>query len=619
MEDNRRKLYDAVSKDFGDVGTFSDFSQKLDDPTSRRKLYDAMASEYGDIGSYEDFSGKIDYKDFSNVTGGAITQQYPQALDQALGRGKEVMNAFSQPGETINKAFGQVSNGNYIAGGANALNAVAQIPGAALNAVNQMYPFQWQRDAGNFLINDVAGAIPKVAGAAVNLGTNAIGSVLPPSGIQMNPQNAQEATSAMNELNTNLATGLVGNAVPRIAGRVAPYAEQAIASAEQASAARSMAKGEREFMKAAPPTKNQLNFKQQLRRAEPYIAEQARRNPIDSGLEDSPYRQTLGLLTRAKHNLWDKSISPIISRHPNVRFDASSVGETVRSSLNDYTLQHEPAKVKAIQTYADSWNGEMTLREAQGQLSAINAETAKFNKMSPVEQAAVEAQNGPMAIREAAGDALRQMIADRLESLGERGMRELKMDYGSLKTMEDAVRRNVVKAEKEPNKTSVLSRHGRPLWMGVITEALGNAIGVPPTVGLGLGVGAGVVADKLATRQSPQSLIERSVGRFAKNAQPPKSYQYLPPDVAGLLPKGTFKMGGGAQPEGSFNVNTGIYQPDFRTPPPRISPPLRSGVMTPEGVRIADMGEPKPAMVVTQGPPWDLKTSKGKKAKGKKK
>src|SRR5574343_825257 len=78
--------------------------------------------------------------DFSGVNSGAITQQYPEALDQALGRGRMVMNSFAPPGEAINQAVNQFSNGNIVAGAANSVNALARIPGATLNAVNQLYP-----------------------------------------------------------------------------------------------------------------------------------------------------------------------------------------------------------------------------------------------------------------------------------------------------------------------------------------------------------------------------------------------------------------------------------------------------------------------------------------------
>ena len=42
MEDNKRKLYDALSQDY-DLGSFEQFSADIADDTKRRKLYDATA------------------------------------------------------------------------------------------------------------------------------------------------------------------------------------------------------------------------------------------------------------------------------------------------------------------------------------------------------------------------------------------------------------------------------------------------------------------------------------------------------------------------------------------------------------------------------------------------
>jgi len=56
--DNKVKvLYDAVSKDYS-VGTYDEFSKKLQDPTKRKAFYDGVGKEY-QLGSYDEFSNKI--------------------------------------------------------------------------------------------------------------------------------------------------------------------------------------------------------------------------------------------------------------------------------------------------------------------------------------------------------------------------------------------------------------------------------------------------------------------------------------------------------------------------------------------------------------------------------
>lgn len=57
MDDNRKKLYDALSKEY-DMGTFEQFCKDIQDEGKRRKLYDATSNEY-DYGSYDSFSKQL--------------------------------------------------------------------------------------------------------------------------------------------------------------------------------------------------------------------------------------------------------------------------------------------------------------------------------------------------------------------------------------------------------------------------------------------------------------------------------------------------------------------------------------------------------------------------------
>lgn len=57
--DNKRKLYDALSRDY-DMGSYDQFCSDIDDEGKRRKLYDATSNEY-DYGSWESFSKQLGY------------------------------------------------------------------------------------------------------------------------------------------------------------------------------------------------------------------------------------------------------------------------------------------------------------------------------------------------------------------------------------------------------------------------------------------------------------------------------------------------------------------------------------------------------------------------------
>jgi len=58
MDDKKKLLYDAVSKDY-DVGTFDEFNAKLQDSEKRKSFYDGVGKEY-ELGTYDEFNTKLD-------------------------------------------------------------------------------------------------------------------------------------------------------------------------------------------------------------------------------------------------------------------------------------------------------------------------------------------------------------------------------------------------------------------------------------------------------------------------------------------------------------------------------------------------------------------------------
>jgi len=68
-QDKSKILYDAVSKDY-DIGSYDEFSSKLQSPEKRKAFYEGVGKEYA-LGSYEEFESKVaplKKKDNSNAT-----------------------------------------------------------------------------------------------------------------------------------------------------------------------------------------------------------------------------------------------------------------------------------------------------------------------------------------------------------------------------------------------------------------------------------------------------------------------------------------------------------------------------------------------------------------------
>ena len=84
MDDNRKKLYDALSKEY-DMGTFEQFCKDIQDEGKRRKLYNATSKEY-DYGSYDSFSKQL-------MGAPKPQQQKPQETDPAASQQQKPASA----------------------------------------------------------------------------------------------------------------------------------------------------------------------------------------------------------------------------------------------------------------------------------------------------------------------------------------------------------------------------------------------------------------------------------------------------------------------------------------------------------------------------------------------
>lgn len=57
--DKIKALYDAASQKFDNLGTYEEFSQKLQDPAKRKTFYDAASNVFDNLGDYASFESKV--------------------------------------------------------------------------------------------------------------------------------------------------------------------------------------------------------------------------------------------------------------------------------------------------------------------------------------------------------------------------------------------------------------------------------------------------------------------------------------------------------------------------------------------------------------------------------
>lgn len=76
MDDNRKKLYDALSGEY-DMGTYDQFCKDIQDSGKRKRLYDATSKEY-DYGTYDSFSRQLGFDESTTASHSQMPAQKPR-------------------------------------------------------------------------------------------------------------------------------------------------------------------------------------------------------------------------------------------------------------------------------------------------------------------------------------------------------------------------------------------------------------------------------------------------------------------------------------------------------------------------------------------------------------
>lgn len=58
-KDNSKALYDAISSEFENIGTYEEFEKKIANKDNRKSLYDAVSSHFENIGTFDEFNARL--------------------------------------------------------------------------------------------------------------------------------------------------------------------------------------------------------------------------------------------------------------------------------------------------------------------------------------------------------------------------------------------------------------------------------------------------------------------------------------------------------------------------------------------------------------------------------
>jgi hypothetical protein len=434
----------------------------------------------------------------------------------------------NQIGGEINQASRKIGRGSYVAGGAQAGNAalqtalspfsyadtgIRQATGAMAQSGN---PMAQGADAIVNLALDALGLIPK-AGSAIGSGLTKAGlgyAGLVAPNLGTTPQNAQEIRTELPKL-----AGTVGSIIAPTklsqASRAVGVGAEKFGVAREAS---QIKKAGTEIKKVAPPQPKELNYDQALNRATPYIAEQARLTPLEKKSDISQVRQTTELLATAKDRLWNEKITPQLEAHPNEVINGTEIAAEIRKSIPEYTKRTDPKLAQSIEDYAQTFDGNISLAEANSFIKELNAKTSAYQKSPPTTKALMETMNPKLSSEITAVNALRDVVYKKLGELGERNVIELRKDYGALAQIHKAMERNIVKAEKDATSQSF---YGKPFGTAVAAGAtMEGLIHAPITTSLAGTIG--FIRRTILQRNKPNPTVNRAIGRLEKSKLEPR-------------------------------------------------------------------------------------------------
>lgn len=325
-----------------------------------------------------------------------------------------------------------------------------------------------------------------------------------------------------------------------------------------------------------------------IRRAAPRLVEQDQIRKIDSvqGMADGAYM--------ASRRVWDDGYQPQIDRHPTATFNASAIGDQIRSGVDEGMRDLFPEQAEKAEDFADKFQGDLSLQKAGSYLRALNAKLKSYYKLTPEGRAAAGITDGMVSAYEDAADGLRNHIDDTLESLGEQDPRGLRQEYGALKQIQRVF-----------EKRAVVTGRSHPLTLQQYIALAGGAgeAATAAMMGHPLGALAGAVPIGVTTAarylNSPDVLVRRAMRGFAETAEPARPLGgAAPPSTGAPAPRptppvvppwtntgqGFLRFDGTATPAAAAQA----------TPAAPGAPPVEMPGVSPEGVQAFSEGAKGP-------------------------
>lgn len=284
-------------------------------------------------------------------------------------------------------------------------------------------------------------------------------------------------------------------------GKVAPIVKNVVTDAFAKDLPAQESAAHANFMKAIPPTKSAPYELGDLQKARPFLEDAHADSPIKTP-QDVVDAANAGLSRIENH------VSQAIQNHPGAQLTVDPV-QAAKSAVAQSDLGiAKPEAVEAAGKELEPYNFDepKTLAEADRIRRQLNSENRSFENRNNTVQFDARNTDPGYAARDAANDAIKGNLYDRLADLGEDGIGDLRQTEGSLVRIRNAAQNQIFNGDKAVGGTgnnSSIANAGRNLvragstGVGVLAgEHLGGPWGA--TAGGITGAAAGEFINKWA-------------------------------------------------------------------------------------------------------------------------
>jgi hypothetical protein len=218
-------------------------------------------------------------------------------------------------------------------------------------------------------------------------------------------------------------------------------------------------------------------------------------------------------------------IKPAVERNAMSTISGDEIAKAVGDVISPTTEKYFPESLKAVVKESSRYAGkEIRLDEALELNEKLNAINRTLDNASAEDSAAAQKINAGKAATKAAAEKLRDLLYDKLDSLGEKGIRDFQKDYGALRSVGEALRDKAPVAERIGTGPGLIETSFRKHpWLTLMAMAGGYGLHSPAMAVIPF---MRWIMDRRAT---PNAKMGRAMKKLGKTeftpAQPPVPIQ----------------------------------------------------------------------------------------------